>query len=205
MTRLSLITAITLFSFLHISPAIGQNLSGVEPALWPLPVHLRADATVYAITDDGLLKPLRQGTNGFFCIADDPGDDRFSVACHANSLQPVLERQAVLSKNGKNSATRDSILVSEIESGKLEIVPGAISRFISGTLNAATQHPDNVRMWSEIHVPFAEPGTTGLPIDSAGEDPWLMSEGRPGAHVMIRYRSASWQEMLAEVGAHIME
>lgn len=192
-------------SLLLFYPAAGQNLSGIESAVWPLPTHLRADASVFSITDDGRFKTLRQGSNGYFCLADSPDDERFSVACHANSLLPALKRQALLVKTVEDRTVRDSILVSEFKSGSLKIVPGSVSRFISGAINPTTDHPDNVRMWSEISLPYASAESTGLPLDDAGEDPWLMGEGRPNAHVMIRYRSVAWQQMLSQVGARVPE
>jgi Zn ribbon nucleic-acid-binding protein len=163
-------------------------------ALLSLSPDLRETAAVMKYTEDGLLQSVRAGTNGFFCVMDRPGDDRFSVECHPESIRAYVERRQHLYLKG-GRALRDSLLAIEVKSGKVNLPTGAISHFISGALNPDTGVPDTVRVWDEIDVPFAEPKTTGHTTENAGAAPWLMSEGTVGAHIMVDYRKVAWTDL----------
>src|SRR5688572_8273916 len=71
------------------SPAAVQTRAAVEP----LPAEFRESATVlgYEAGKRGLVQ-LKQGTGAFICLADDPSDDRFHVACYHKSLEPFMAR-----------------------------------------------------------------------------------------------------------------
>ena len=177
-------------------PAVGmcQTDVGVETAVLPLSANLQSDASVVTYTSEGTLQIIRAGTNGFFCIADNPEDQRFSVACHPESMRPYLERHRRLSLTETRSV-RDSLLTQEIQEGKIELAVGTLSRFISGPINAETGVPDSVRVWSEIAVPFAGPEKTGLTTEDAGEAPWMMRPNHYGAHIMIDYSTVAWGDI----------
>ena len=85
----------------------GQQALDLETAVLPLPAELRAEATILILTDTREFEVLRAGSNGFFCIADQPGDDRFSVNCHPGSLRTFLERRR--SYPADSRAERDSV------------------------------------------------------------------------------------------------
>ena len=76
--------------------ACGQAPVDMEMALWPLPASLRDGAAVVVVTTGGNYETLRSGTNGFFCEADPPGDERLSLACHPETMRPYLERRRQL-------------------------------------------------------------------------------------------------------------
>lgn len=173
-------------------------MGNVETAVLPLPSNMQSGATVLIYSTDGTLKVLRSGTNGLFCIADNPNDERLSVECHPQSLRAYLERRRQLSLT-ENSATRDSLLTIEIKAGTLQLPAGAISHFISGTINPQTGVPDSVSVWSEIAVPFAGPETTGLTLENAGEAPWMMRPNHYGAHIMVDYRTVAWAEIAGKL------
>ena len=155
---------------------------------------LQSDASVVTYTAEGTLRIIRLGTNGFFCIADIPHDQRFSVACHPESMRAYLERRRQLSLT-ETRTVRDSLLTGEIQEGKLELAVGTLSRFISGQINPETGVPDSVRVWSEIAVPFAGPEKTGLTLEDAGEAPWMMRPNQYGAHIMIDYATVAWGDL----------
>jgi len=189
LTLLSLIIMVTL-------PEVGisQTAVNVETAVLPLPANLQSDASVMTYTPEGTLRIIRSGTNGFFCIADIPDDQRFSVACHPESMRSYLERRRRLSLT-ETRTMRDSLLAQEIQEGKIGLAVGTLSRFISGPLNAETGVPDSVRVWSEIAVPLAGPEKTGLTLEDAGEAPWMMRPNHYGAHIMIDYATVAWTDI----------
>ncbi len=193
-----LVKYLTLLSLILIAslPEVGmcQTDVDVETAVLPLPANLQSDASVVTYTAEGTLRIIGAGTNGFFCIADNPDDQRFSVACHPESMRAYLERRRQLSLT-ETRTVRDSLLTGEIQEGKLELAVGTLSRFISGPINPETGVPDSVRVWSEIAVPFAGPEKTGLTLEDAGEAPWMMRPNQYGAHIMIDYSTVAWGEL----------
>ena len=86
-----LVKYLTLLSLILIAslPEVGmcQTDVDVETAVLPLPENLQSDASVMTYTAEGTLRIIRLGTNGFFCIADIPDDQRFSVECHPESMR----------------------------------------------------------------------------------------------------------------------
>ena len=177
-------------------PEVGmcQTDVDVETAVLPLPANLQSNASVMTYTAEGTLRIIRSGTNGFFCIADNPRDQQFSVACHPESMRPYLERRRQLSLT-ESRTVRDSLLTEEIKEGKIELAVGTLSRFISGSINPETRVPDSVRVWSEIAVPFAGPEKTGLTTEDAGEAPWMMRPNQYGAHIMMDYSTVAWTDL----------
>ena len=123
-----------------------QTNVDIKTAVLPLPENLQSEASVMTYTPEGTLRTIRPGTNGFFCIADNPDDQRFSVACHPESMRAYLERRRQLSLN-ETRTVRDSLLTEEILEGKIELAVGTLSRFISGPINPETGVPDSALSW----------------------------------------------------------
>ncbi len=92
---------------------------------------------------------------------------------------------------------RSTCQSKEIRGGKLSLPLGAASRFVSGSINPETGVPDEVRVWTELALPFARIEGTGLSSEDAGEDPWMMSSERYAAHVMIDWKTVRWDEVAA--------
>ncbi len=146
----ALVKYFTLLSLIIIIVALPvggmcQTDVDVETAVLPLPANLQSNASVMTYTPEGTLRIIRSGTNGFFCIADIPHDQRFSVACHPESMRAYLERHRQLSLT-ESRTVRDSLLTEEIQEGKIELAVGTLSRFISGPINPKTGVPDSVRV-----------------------------------------------------------
>jgi hypothetical protein len=96
-------------------PAAAQIAAAVTPA----PEDLRDGASVLGYGADGELVRLRQGEGGLICLADDPSDERFHVACYFEELEPFMARGRELRAAGKD---RDEIVAAreaEIGEGKL--------------------------------------------------------------------------------------
>ena len=166
----------------------------VALAVLPLPDTLRAKATVVQY-EDGVRALLRRGTNGLTCVADQPNDLRLSLVCYPTSIDPYMDRRRELRAEGLRGAEFRAILGAEVRTGQLYLPTGVMIRNVSGPINPDSGVPDSVRVWSEMFVPFADAGELGIPEFDAGLDPWMMSAGTVGAHVMVRYRSVRWDEV----------
>jgi hypothetical protein len=188
-------TAFIALIFCLVSAVPGLAQSGdarVATALLPLPDTLRSSATVVAFSDDQV---LRRGTNGLTCLTDRPGDDRLSLVCYPSSIEAYMRRGRELAREGVQGNEYWAILGAELRAGTVHLPAGVLLRNVSGPINSATGVPDSVRVWSEILLPFADATETGIPQFNAGLDPWLMSGGTVGAHVMIRYRTEPWEAL----------
>src|SRR5512143_2193233 len=67
-----------------IAPAAQQIAAAVLAA----PADMRASATVLGYDESGKLVPLRKGTGALVCLATDPKNEQFHVACYHRSLEP---------------------------------------------------------------------------------------------------------------------
>src|SRR5690349_24925966 len=68
------------------SPEIQTRL-----AVLAAPAEKREKAAVYGFNASGELVLLRKGSNEMICLADDPSQDGFSVACYHLDLQPFMQ------------------------------------------------------------------------------------------------------------------
>src|SRR6478752_10455069 len=72
----------------------------IKTALLAAPQEKRDSCTVYGYSPDKQLMVLRQGTNEMICLADNPDDSGFSVACYVRDLEPFMKRGRELRKQG---------------------------------------------------------------------------------------------------------
>jgi hypothetical protein len=79
-------------------PAADQIAAAVLAA----PADRRAGAMVLGYDEKGALVTLRPGTNDIVCLADNPKDTTFSVACYHKDLEPYMARGRELSSQGVN-------------------------------------------------------------------------------------------------------
>jgi hypothetical protein len=160
----------------------------IAAAVKAAPAPMREDATILGYNDSMELTTLREGDGKLVCLADDPAEDNFHVACYHESLEPFMKRGRELRREGKSGAAVDSIRRAEIEDGTLSYPdrPTALYNF-SGPAGAYDAEADSVRDPSRLrvlYVPYETAETTGLPTSPEG-GPWLMAPGKPWAHVMI--------------------
>ncbi len=160
----------------------------VAAAVKPLPEEKQEGATVKGYDETGDLVTLREGSSELICLADDPADDRFHVACYHESLEPFMERGRELRAEGRGEAA-DSIRQAEIESGALSMPDHPVSLYsLTGPADAYNAEADSVAGASPLYViytPFATAEEVGLPTRPSGNMPWLMEPGKPWAHIMI--------------------
>src|SRR5215831_17289787 len=81
---------------LDVAPASDQIASAILAA----PKERRMAATVLGYNDKGELTTLRKGTNDMICLATDPKDKAFSVACYHKDLEPFMARGRELAAQG---------------------------------------------------------------------------------------------------------
>jgi hypothetical protein len=159
-------------------------------ALLSAPEDKRDSATVFGYSGTGELVVLKQGTNQYICLADDPAQSGFSVACYHRDLEPFMKRGRELRKEGKSSKDVFKTREQEVKSGKLQM-PGAPTTLF--VYSASRQDYDSIAgtvkngyLRSVIYVPYATGESTGLPLKPAAPGlPWLMDPGTHAAHIMI--------------------
>ena len=180
-------TLLTLAAFsaplfaVDVAPKEDQIASAVLAA----PKDRRAAATVLGYDDKGEVVTLRKGTNDMVCLAHDPSDKAFSVACYHKDLEPFMARGRELAKDVKGKE-RHEARWKEVDEGKLKMPKEARMLYVltgSGFDAAKGEVVDAYLRWV-VYVPYATPETTGL-TTTPGTAPWLMYPGTAGAHIMI--------------------
>jgi len=66
----------------------------IAAAVSTMPANLRANATVLGYNAAGKLVTLRKGSNDMVCLADDPAQKMFHVACYHRSLEPFMVQRS---------------------------------------------------------------------------------------------------------------
>lgn len=169
----------------QVSPA-----DQIARAVLAAPESLRADATVLGYggepREGDPLTVLRAGTNGIICLADDPSDDRFSVACYHESMDPFMAMGRRMSAAGEDRGAVLEARRAAIDAGEMQ-PPGAALWVMTSKsdVDPAVGPDDDARRRSVLYVPYANAEDLGLPTHPDGSSPWLMLPGQPWAHVMI--------------------
>jgi hypothetical protein len=183
----TLLSALLLASALaqpSVPPADVQIAGAVQAA----PADQRATATVIGFDAQGTPTTLRQGTGTLVCLADDPKDTAFSVACYHKDLEPFMARGRALAAEGtKGRGPADDPRYKEIAAGTLAMpsVPTLLTIVQGSSFDAAAGTvADSYTRWV-IYTPGATSESTGLPTTPGPGAPWLMFPGTPGAHIMI--------------------
>ena len=170
---------------LTIPPAAEQ----MTAAVLPLPMPLRAGARVLGYDAAKKLVELRAGTNGMTCLADEPGDERFHVACYAATMEPFMARGRELRLGGTKGDAVDSVRFKEVKEGKLKMptMPAALYSLTGKAAgwNAATGQITGASPLYVVYMPFATEQSTGISTVPQKNGPWLMFAGTPKAHLMF--------------------
>jgi hypothetical protein len=169
---------------LDVAPPADQ----ISSAILAAPKERRADATVLGYTASGELTTLRKGTNDLVCLASDPKQKAFSVACYHKDLEPFMARGRELDAQGVKGKARHEQRWKEVEEGKVKMPREARMLYVltgKGYDSAKGEVTDSYLRWV-VYVPFATPESTGLSTQPAAPGaPWLMYPGTAGAHIMI--------------------
>lgn len=191
MKRIFFSLAISCFAFqVEAQTVIPSEDIQIKTAVLAAPSDKQAGAKVYGYASDGSFKILRNGTNDFVCIADDPTKKDLNVACYHADLEPFMERGRVLTKEGKSQKDIFDIRETEAKSKKL-LMPKQPSTLFSFSGTSENYDPKTGElkdgyMRYVVYIPYATSESTGLPLkpDMPGM-PWIMDPGTHRAHIMI--------------------
>ena len=159
----------------------------IAAAVLAAPEERRADATVLGYDAQGALVTLRRGTGDLICLADDPKDPDFDVACYQKDLEPFMARGRQLHAQGVADKERNQMRWKEVDAGTLAMPREPRTLYVlSGTgFEAATGTVTKGYHRYVIYCPYATPESTGLSTMPVPGGPWLMFPGTAGAHIMI--------------------
>jgi hypothetical protein len=158
----------------------------IKTAVLAAPSADRAGATVLGYDDAGKLVTLRAGTNHFICLADDPKQKGFSVACYHKDLEPFMARGRELTAQGKTANEIFQIREAEVKSRKLPLPDRSILNVTTGKLHEATGEVTELYTRYVIYIPYATVESTGIPLTPLADGaPWIMNPGTHRAHIMI--------------------
>jgi hypothetical protein len=183
-----LVTLLLAAPFAAAAPA-GAPLSPahqIASALQAAPDDLRDGAAVLGYKADGKVVELRKGKNDLICLADDPRDDNFSVACYHKDLEPFMARGRELADQGFKGDERHAIRNKDVDEGRVKIPREARMLYVKtgkGFDAASGEIIEPYLRWV-VYSPYATSETTGLST-KPGPGPWLMAAGTAGAHIMI--------------------
>jgi len=168
-------------------PTLNQQIAAAVSAA---PVPMQEDAAVLGFDSSGELTTLRKGLNELVCLADDPADDRFHVACYHQDLEPFMTRGRELKAEGHTTNDVREIRQKEIESSDLLMPEKPMSLYsLTGDADAwdyETGTLQSARPLYVVYVPYATVESTGISTTPASEGaPWLMNPGKPWAHIMV--------------------
>ncbi|HVS66298.1 MAG TPA: hypothetical protein VMT85_22660 [Thermoanaerobaculia bacterium] len=159
----------------------------IAAAVLAAPEEKREGATVIGWNADGTTVELRKGDNKMVCLAADPRQERWSVACYHQDLEPFMARGRELAAEGLGMQERQEKRFAEIESGQLEMPREPRTLYVlhgSGYDAERGEITDPYLRWV-LYVPYATAESTGLSTSPTDSAPWLMGAGTPGAHIMI--------------------
>lgn len=162
----------------------------IKLALLSAPAEKKDSAAVYGYSANKELILLRKGSNELICLADDPNQAGFSVACYQKDLEPFMQRGRELRKLGKTFKEIFDTREKEVKAGKLQMPQQPTTLYVYSAskenYNDTTGEVKKGYLRSVIYVPYATPTTTGLPLKpEAPGMPWVMDPGTHAAHIMI--------------------
>jgi len=162
----------------------------IASALMAAPSEMREGAKVYGYGDDGEFMTLREGTNDFVCIADNPSKDGFQVVGYHISLEPMMARGRELEAEGKSREDKEAIRAEEAKAGKLKLpeAPAALHIYYGkeAYYDDESKTVENAKYRYVVYIPYATQETTGLSLaPNESSHPWLMFPGQYNAHIMI--------------------
>jgi hypothetical protein len=161
----------------------------IAEAVMAAPAAQRAGAKVIGWRDDGTTTTLREGTNGLVCLADNPVQEAWSVACYPVSIDPYMARGREIREKGLAEGQEvTQMRWDEADAGTLAMPEEPATVYIlhgEGFDVAAGEVIAPFLRWA-IYTPWATLESTGLPPQPTGPGaPWLMFPGTPGSHIMV--------------------
>ena len=169
---------------------IASDDDRIATALLAAPEVSRDGARVIGYNAAGELVTLREGSNEFVCLADDPNKDGFSAACYHQSLEPFMARGRELKAEGKSGKEIFDLREQEVKAGSLKMGDTGSTLHVyygpSTRYDAAAGEVADAQYRYVVYMPYATAASTGLPESPvAPNHPWIMDPGTHTAHIMI--------------------
>lgn len=158
----------------------------IKTAVLAAPEADREGATVLGYDASGAVVTLRKGSNNLVCLADNPKQKGFSVACYHKDLEPFMARGRVLAGEGKKPDEVFKIREDEVKSGQLRLPDKGLLNVTTGKVDEKTGEVTDLYTRYVIYIPYATVESTGIPLTPLADGaPWLMNPGTHRAHIMI--------------------
>jgi len=162
----------------------------IKTALLAAPQEKRDNCTVLGYSPDKQLVVLKEGNNEMICLADNPDEPGFSVACYVRDLEPFMKRGRELRKQGITGQQLIDEREKEVNAGTLQMPKQPAALYVYSAddkdFNPTTGEVKNGYLRYVIYIPYATAASTGLPEKpSAKGMPWIMNPGKYTAHIMI--------------------
>jgi len=169
------------------TPVVPPAAEQIAGAVLPLPVDLRAGATVLGYGADGKMTMLRKGTGDMTCLASDPKQKEFHASCYHNDMEPFMARGRALRASGVTGAQVDTVRFKEVKEGKIKMPksPAALSQLFGESYDPVKNEVIKPQTLYVLYIPFATGKSTGLAEKPFGKAPWVMFPGTPKAHIMF--------------------
>lgn len=92
MTRLvTVATVLAASALISAQSAAADDAETIKSAEAAAPAAVSSEATIYTLGENGTMKKLREGTNGYWCMADDPGAPGDGSMCgDANAMEWLM-------------------------------------------------------------------------------------------------------------------
>jgi hypothetical protein len=177
--RLCLIYSVAALAGLGLSASVlAADMSDeelIENAMSAAPEAVARNATIIAMDEHGEIRTLREGTNNFTCMADDPGPGNNPMCLDQNAMAWA---EAWMNKT---EPPKGQVGIGYMLAGGS--TPSNVDPFAEQAEGAElAQEPPHIMVFSLPEIPegYPQPGET--PDMS---QPWVMWAGTPYEHLMI--------------------
>lgn len=161
--------------------AAAQSME-IQQAVLAAPGGAGAEATVIHLNDDGSSTVIREGSNGFMCWdSSDHAYNNWDSQCTSIENRARVEQNHEFYMAGGSEEEIQARFQEAEENGTREV-----SEYGSFFFHAVGTSPDNLRMHSNIVVPYATSESMGgIPNSRQPAGLWIMQEGTSSAHLML--------------------
>jgi len=167
---------VTAVSLVAASAVFADDADLIKSAESAAPAAVSAGATIYAMDDSGAMKTLREGTNGFWCMPDNPASPGPDPMCgDANSMEWAM------AWIGKTEPPKGKV-------GFMYMLAGGTDASNTDPYATAPSEGNNwVQTGPHVMVVNAMDVMAGYPENAQPDTarPYVMWAGTPYAHLMI--------------------
>jgi len=157
------------------APAKGSREWKIQSAIAAAPASITTGAAIMEMNAQGGLSPLRPGTNGWTCVADDTTEHHMGALCADSTWL------------GWFGAWVGHKTPNITKVGTAYMLAGAND---ASNTNPFATKPDSGKGWvvSGPHLMIVAPGAhpyAGLPTEPTDRSPYVMFANTPYAHLMV--------------------